>query len=69
MELVRRLFTVPKGSFFMFGPRGTGKSTWLRQNFPDAIYLARRDSGLGPNSLLPQNSLDYSTILSIIVRA
>jgi len=39
MELVRRLFTVPKGSFFMFGPRGTGKSTWLRQNFPDAIYL------------------------------
>jgi len=23
----------------MFGPRGTGKSTWLRQNFPDAIYL------------------------------
>ncbi|MCX5682401.1 MAG: AAA family ATPase, partial [Planctomycetota bacterium] len=39
MELIRRLFTVPKGSFFLFGPRGTGKSTWLRQNFPDAIYL------------------------------
>ena len=21
-------------SFFLFGPRGTGKTTWLRQQFP-----------------------------------
>lgn len=26
-----RLLKVPKTSFFLFGPRGTGKSTWLRQ--------------------------------------
>jgi predicted AAA+ superfamily ATPase len=39
MELVRRLFTAPKESYFLFGPRGTGKSTWLRQSFPDAIYI------------------------------
>ena len=26
-------------SFFLFGPRGTGKTTWLKQRFPDAIYL------------------------------
>jgi uncharacterized protein len=39
MELVSRLFTAPKESYFLFGPRGTGKSTWLRQNFPDAIYI------------------------------
>ena len=39
MELIRRLFTAPKESFFLFGPRGTGKSTWLRQNYPDAIYI------------------------------
>ena len=26
-------------SFFLFGPRGTGKTTWLKTNFPDAIYL------------------------------
>ncbi len=39
MELVRRLFKDPKASFFLFGPRGTGKSTWLRQTFPDAIYV------------------------------
>ncbi|MBZ5499332.1 MAG: AAA family ATPase [Acidobacteriia bacterium] len=39
MELISRLFTAPKDSYFLFGPRGTGKSTWLRQSYPDAIYL------------------------------
>jgi predicted AAA+ superfamily ATPase len=39
MELIRRLFQAPKESFFLFGPRGTGKSTWLRQAFSDAIYV------------------------------
>ncbi|HUU23076.1 MAG TPA: ATP-binding protein, partial [Phycisphaerae bacterium] len=39
MELVRRFFDPPSGSFFLFGPRGTGKSTWLRQTYPDAIYV------------------------------
>jgi predicted AAA+ superfamily ATPase len=26
-------------SFFLFGPRGTGKSYWLHQIYPDAIYI------------------------------
>jgi len=39
MELVRRFFTATKESCFLFGPRGTGKSTWLRQSFSDAIYI------------------------------
>lgn len=26
-------------SFFLFGPRGTGKSTWLRANFPNALVV------------------------------
>jgi predicted AAA+ superfamily ATPase len=39
MDLVRRLFTAPKESYFLFGPRGTGKSTWLRQSSPDALYI------------------------------
>ncbi|MCY4199749.1 MAG: ATP-binding protein [Gammaproteobacteria bacterium] len=26
-------------SFFLFGPRGTGKTTWLRKNVPDALYI------------------------------
>jgi len=35
-----RSFTPPKqGSYFLFGPRGTGKSTWLKQHYPDAVYI------------------------------
>lgn len=26
-------------SFFLFGPRGTGKTTWLRQKLPDALFV------------------------------
>jgi predicted AAA+ superfamily ATPase len=34
------------GSFFLFGPRGTGKSTLLRAAFPNALYLDLLDLGL-----------------------
>lgn len=34
-----RTLTAPKGSFFLFGPRGTGKSTWTRAALPDALHL------------------------------
>lgn len=34
-----RLLGPPEGHFFLFGPRGTGKLTWLRQNFPSALHL------------------------------
>lgn len=36
---VRRAFDSPETSFFLFGPRGTGKSTWVREAFPEALYL------------------------------
>lgn len=39
MELVKRFFHVPGQSCFLFGPRGTGKSTWLRHQLPDALFL------------------------------
>lgn len=29
----------PEGAFFVFGPRGTGKSTWLRRHFADAVVV------------------------------
>ena len=35
----RRLLTPPKGSFFLFGVRGAGKSTWAREQFPDAYVV------------------------------
>lgn len=35
-----RLLAPPQDkSFFLFGPRGTGKTTWVRSVFPDAVYL------------------------------
>jgi uncharacterized protein len=39
-ELEGRFFEAPgRRSFFLFGPRGTGKSTWLRQALPGALFL------------------------------
>jgi predicted AAA+ superfamily ATPase len=37
--LVKRFFDPQKQSFFLFGPRGTGKSTWIKALFPVALYL------------------------------
>ena len=35
----KRLLEAPSQSFFLLGPRGTGKSTWLRAHFPDAHVI------------------------------
>jgi ABC-type multidrug transport system ATPase subunit len=32
----KRILTPPKQSFFLMGPRGSGKSTWLRSLYRDA---------------------------------
>jgi predicted AAA+ superfamily ATPase len=39
MEFHHRLLPIPAHSFFLFGPRGTGKSTWLHHQFPDALVV------------------------------
>ena len=39
MATVGRFLRPPAGHFFLFGPRGTGKSTWLAQQFPLALRL------------------------------
>ena len=39
MTTLPRFLDVPQGSFFLFGPRGTGKTTWLREKLPDALVL------------------------------
>ena len=39
MESIGRLLPQRPGGFFLFGPRGTGKSTWLRSVLPDAIRV------------------------------
>lgn len=37
--MLARHLKVPVGSFFLFGPRGTGKSTWVRAELPGALHL------------------------------
>jgi len=39
MEIARRLLPLSQGSFFLFGPRGTGKSTWLKPLREDAVWI------------------------------
>lgn len=37
--MLQRILTVPDQSFFLLGPRGSGKSTWLRATFPTAYVI------------------------------
>lgn len=36
---IHRLLIPPKESFFLLGPRGTGKSTWLAHSYPEAVRV------------------------------
>ena len=36
---IKRLLKSPDLPFFLFGPRGVGKSTWLREVFPDVLFI------------------------------
>ncbi len=38
-SIIPRFFRVPKDSFFLFGPRGTGKTTWLRRVIKNALWV------------------------------
>jgi hypothetical protein len=39
MESIKRFFQGSQQSFFLFGPRGTGKSTWVRRHMPEAFLI------------------------------
>ena len=41
-----RTLTAPRSSFFLFGPRGTGKTTWVRHEYPDAHRIDLLDEAL-----------------------
>jgi len=55
-NLYPRLTSPPRDSFFLFGTRGVGKSTWARARFPDAHRIDLLDEGLY-QSLLADPSL------------
>lgn len=39
MRMKQRFIGFPSGSFFLFGPRGTGKTVWLTSQFPEAFVV------------------------------
>jgi predicted AAA+ superfamily ATPase len=58
-------------SFLLLGPRGTGKSTWLRKEFPNAVFLDLLDPALYTSllaspgrlkELIPQSHTDWVVI-------
>jgi predicted AAA+ superfamily ATPase len=36
---IPRIFNPPKHNYFLFGPRGTGKSTYLKHLYPNALWI------------------------------
>ncbi len=52
-----RSLELPRSSSFLFGPRGTGKSTWLRAALPDALTI---------NLLPPETALRYERSPSLL---
>jgi predicted AAA+ superfamily ATPase len=42
--MYKRFFKPPTTSYFLFGPRGTGKTTWLHQEYPDALWIDMLDT-------------------------
>lgn len=53
-----RTISAPKASFFLFGPRGTGKSTWLRAQFPKALFFDLLESETYVDLLASPQRLD-----------
>lgn len=49
--LFTRFLPAPGRSFFLLGPRATGKSTWLRQHLPDARWFNLLESDVFFNLL------------------
>lgn len=39
MRPIKRLLKAPSQSFFLLGPRGTGKTTWLKAHYPQAVWI------------------------------
>lgn len=39
VQYIPRTMHPPEGSYFLFGPRGTGKSTWLLHRYPKATRI------------------------------
>lgn len=68
---IRRLSPAPTRSTFLFGPRGTGKSTYAKQCFPDAVMLDLRSGpiarGLTADPERLHDTLDATAVTRWVV--
>lgn len=44
--VVKRFLTPAQQSYFLFGPRGTGKSTWLHMQYPQGLFIDLLSPGI-----------------------
>jgi len=61
MEQIKRLLSGSNDqSFFLFGPRGVGKTSWIKKHFPDSAYIDLLDDEIF-NKLLanPKELMSY----------
>lgn len=66
MQYIPRFITPPKESFFLFGPRGTGKSTWLLRTYPKCLRIDLLDRETERLLLAkPERLLDYLSPLGM----
>lgn len=58
--MIFRKIKLPKGSCFLFGPRGTGKTQWLKAEYPESVYVDLLDAAVH-NRLLahPERLRDF----------
>lgn len=72
MGSISRFFSPPTRSFFLFGPRGTGKSTWIKTHLKDALYIdllqagAQREYHINPDHLKEIVSVHPSNKIIVI---
>lgn len=60
MKTLKRLLKPPKASFFLFGPRGTGKSTWVDMAYSEALKVDLLDAAtFRAYQAHPERLLDY----------
>ncbi|HUO83966.1 MAG TPA: AAA family ATPase [Thermoanaerobaculia bacterium] len=71
MELLSRFLRLPSDNAFIFGPRGTGKTTWLRHLLPDALVVnllrpeTYREMTAAPERL--RNLVEGSTARDVVI--
>lgn len=59
--MFKRLLKLPlqgKSSIFLFGPRGTGKTSWIKENMKNALYLDLLDFSLYSSLLANPSRLE-----------